>query len=140
MLVTTEKKRATLIFRVFTNMLRPVYITTTSVFGSIQVFAIDIDKPDTGTYRCQLLKHGAVSPSSGGPLTIIATIEDPTAMAKTLTYLGLPIRAPPRATLAATRSTPNGLIPNRYPIRSGSAPEPTTPLALTHKWPKSPRF
>jgi hypothetical protein len=29
-------------------------------------------------------------------LTIIAAIEDPTAMAKTLTYLGLPISTAPR--------------------------------------------
>ena len=33
----------------------------------------------------------------GGPLTIIAAILDPAAIAKILSHLGLPIRAPPRA-------------------------------------------
>ena len=50
------------------------------------------------------------------------------------------------------RSTPNGLIPNRYPILSGSAPEPTIPswpvlahdanrsrkfVPLAHEWPEN---
>ena len=33
----------------------------------------------------------------GGTLTILAAILDPTAIAKILTHLSLPIRAPPRA-------------------------------------------
>ena len=33
----------------------------------------------------------------GGTLKIIAAIEDPHVIAKILTHLGLPIRAPPRA-------------------------------------------
>ena len=36
-------------------------------------------------------------PHCGGPLMIIAAIEDPTVIAKILTHLGLPIRAPPRS-------------------------------------------
>ena len=36
-------------------------------------------------------------PQCGGPLKIIAAIEDPTVIAKILTHLGLPIRAPPRS-------------------------------------------
>jgi hypothetical protein len=63
--------------------------------GGIRVFAIDSE-------QC---------PQCGSPLTIIAAIEDPTVMAKILTHLGLSIRAPPRATFAVIRSTPNGLIP-----------------------------
>jgi len=39
------------------------------------------------------LKH---CPHCGGPLTIIAAILDPAAIAKILTHLGLPIWAPPR--------------------------------------------
>ena len=58
----------------------------------------------------------------GGILKIIAAIEHPTVIAKILTHLGLPIRAPLRATFAAIRSTPNGLIPDRFPLPSGSAP------------------
>jgi hypothetical protein len=61
-------------------------------------------------------------PQCGGPLKIIATIEDPTVIAKILTQLGLSIRAPPRATFAGIRSTPNGLIPDRFPFPSGSPP------------------
>jgi hypothetical protein len=40
-------------------------------------------------------------PHCGGPLTIIAAIEDPTVIAKILTHLGLSTRAPPRATARA---------------------------------------
>ena len=36
-------------------------------------------------------------PQCGGPLTILAAIEDPTVIIKILTHLGLPSRAPPRA-------------------------------------------
>ena len=36
-------------------------------------------------------------PHCGGPLTIIATIEDPTVIAKILAHLGLPTRGPPRS-------------------------------------------
>jgi hypothetical protein len=36
-------------------------------------------------------------PQCGGTLQIIAASEDPTVMAKILTHLGLPIRAPPRS-------------------------------------------
>jgi hypothetical protein len=36
-------------------------------------------------------------PHCGGPLMIIAAIEDPTVIAKILTHLGLPIRVPPRS-------------------------------------------
>jgi hypothetical protein len=43
-------------------------------------------------------------------LKIIAAIEHPTMIAKILAHLGLPIRAPPRATFAAIRPIPNGLI------------------------------
>jgi hypothetical protein len=53
-------------------------------------------------------------PQCGGPLKIIAAIEDPTVMAKILAHLGLSIRAPPRATFAVIRSTPKGL--NKAPI------------------------
>ncbi len=46
-----------------------------------RVFAIDI----------------TTCPQCGGPLTILAAIEDPTVIAKILAHLGLPTRAPPRA-------------------------------------------
>ena len=36
-------------------------------------------------------------PQCGGPLTILAAIEDPSVIIKILTHLGLPSRAPPRA-------------------------------------------
>ena len=36
-------------------------------------------------------------PQCGGPLTLIAAIEDPAVIAKILTHLGWPTRAPPRA-------------------------------------------
>ncbi|MEE8301275.1 MAG: hypothetical protein V3S24_02455 [Candidatus Tectomicrobia bacterium] len=36
-------------------------------------------------------------PHSGGPVTIIATIDNPAVMAETLAHLGLPTRAPPRS-------------------------------------------
>ena len=36
-------------------------------------------------------------PNCGGTLTILAAILDPAAIAKILSHLGLPIRAPPRA-------------------------------------------
>jgi len=36
-------------------------------------------------------------PQCGGALTIIAAIEDPSVIIKILTHLGLPTRAPPRA-------------------------------------------
>jgi hypothetical protein len=36
-------------------------------------------------------------PQCGGPLTILAAIEEPAVIAKILTHLGLPSRAPPRA-------------------------------------------
>jgi hypothetical protein len=72
--------------------------------------AVANDKPDTGTYHCQLLRMEQC-PHYGGTSKIIATLEHPTVMAKLLTHLGLPIRAPPRATFAVIRPTPNGLIP-----------------------------
>ena len=46
-----------------------------------RVFAIDI----------------TTCPQCGGPLTILAAIEDPTVIAKILAHLGLPTRAPPQA-------------------------------------------
>ena len=46
-----------------------------------RVFAIDI----------------TTCPQCGGPLTILAAIEDPAVIAKILAHLGLPTRAPPRA-------------------------------------------
>jgi hypothetical protein len=36
-------------------------------------------------------------PQCGGTLTILAAIEDPSVIAKILTHLGLPARAPPRS-------------------------------------------
>ena len=38
-----------------------------------------------------------ICPQCGGPLTLLAAIEDPTVIAKILAHLGLPSRAPPRA-------------------------------------------
>ena len=37
------------------------------------------------------------APNCGGALKIIAAIEDPPVIARILTHLGLPTRAPPRA-------------------------------------------
>ncbi len=39
----------------------------------------------------------AACPQCGGPLTLIAAIEDPAVIVKILAHLGLPTRAPPRA-------------------------------------------
>jgi len=39
----------------------------------------------------------ATSLAVGGPLTILAAIEDPAVISKILTHLGLPSHAPPRA-------------------------------------------
>jgi hypothetical protein len=78
-----------------------------------RVFAIDIE-------QC---------PQCGGTLKIIAALEDPTVMAKILTHLGLSISAPPRATFAVIRSTPNGLIqtdPRFTPVQSLSRHSPLT--------------
>ena len=36
-------------------------------------------------------------PQCGGPLTLIAAIEDPAVIVKILAHLGLPTRAPPKA-------------------------------------------
>ncbi len=36
-------------------------------------------------------------PQCGGPLTLLAAIEDPAVIGKILSHLGLPTRAPPRA-------------------------------------------
>ena len=36
-------------------------------------------------------------PQCGGPLAILAAIEDPSVIVKILSHLGLPTRAPPRA-------------------------------------------
>jgi len=36
-------------------------------------------------------------PQCGGTLTILAALEDPPVIAKILTHLGLPARAPPRS-------------------------------------------
>ena len=37
------------------------------------------------------------NPQCGGPLTLIATIDDPAVIVKILAHLGVPTRAPPRA-------------------------------------------
>jgi hypothetical protein len=60
--------------------------------GGIRVFTINIE-------QC---------PQCGSTLKIITALEDPTVMAKIPAHLGLSIRAPPRATFAVIRSTPNG--------------------------------
>ena len=55
----------------------------------------------------QLLKrvfdiNMASCPHCGGPLTLIAAIEDPAVIAKILAHLGLPTKAPPRAPAQAS--------------------------------------
>ena len=60
-------------------------------------------------------------PHCGGPLKIIAAIEHPSVIAKILTHLGLPARAPPDRS-RGHRLIPNGLIPARDPLPSGSTP------------------
>ena len=42
-------------------------------------------------------KLGIGSPNCGGPVKIIAAIEDPPVIVKILSHLGLPTRAPPRS-------------------------------------------
>ncbi len=39
----------------------------------------------------------AACPQCGGPLTLLAAIEDPAVIVKILAHLGLPTRAPPKA-------------------------------------------
>ncbi len=39
----------------------------------------------------------AACPQCGGPLAILAAIEEPTVIVKILTHLGVPTRTPPRA-------------------------------------------
>ncbi len=39
----------------------------------------------------------AACPQCGGPLTLLAAIEDPSVIVKILSHLGLPTRAPPKA-------------------------------------------
>ena len=39
----------------------------------------------------------ATCPQCGGPVTLIAAIEDPAVIVKILSHLDLPTRAPPRA-------------------------------------------
>ena len=67
-------------------------------------------------------------PRCGGRLQIIAAIEDPPVIAKILTHLHLPARAPPAITGAGSRSVPSGLIAHCSPVPSGLAPKPTIPL------------
>ena len=50
----------------------------------------------------QLLKRvfaidSTTCPQCGGPLTILAAIEEPAVIGKILSHLGLPARAPPKA-------------------------------------------
>lgn len=59
--------------------------------------------PWTRMSWAQLLKRVfaldlTICPQCGGPLTLIAAIEEPAVIAKILAHLGLPTRAPPRAT------------------------------------------
>ena len=66
----------------------------------------DGDSPSASTRArmswAQLLKRVfaidlTTCPQCGGPLTLIAAIEDPSVIVKILNHLGLPTRAPPRA-------------------------------------------
>ncbi|MDH3772250.1 MAG: transposase [Nitrospirota bacterium] len=66
----------------------------------------DGETPTTSTRArmswAQLLKRVfaidlTACPQCGGPLTILAAIEDPAVIIKILTHLGLPTRAPPKA-------------------------------------------
>ncbi len=45
----------------------------------------------------------ASCPQCGGPLTLIAAIEEPAVIAKILAHLGLPTGAPPRAPARLTK-------------------------------------
>jgi len=49
--------------------------------------------------RLLVMKHAEqqASEQCGGPLTILAAIEDPSVIVKILSHLGLPTRAPPKA-------------------------------------------
>jgi hypothetical protein len=63
-----------------------------------------IPKPASTRARiswAQLLKRGfaidiTTCPQCGGPLTLIAAIEEPAVIAKILAHLGVPTRAPPK--------------------------------------------
>ncbi len=71
----------------------------------------------------------------GGPVTIIASIEDPGVIAKVLAHLGLPTRARPvhRRGHAISFRRPD---PTRGPNQSGSLPDP--PILLGLPQPQTP--
>ncbi len=49
--------------------------------------------------KCVFVIDITICPQCGGPLSILAAIEDPAVIAKILSYLGLPTRASPKATV-----------------------------------------
>ncbi len=75
-------------------------------------------------------------PQCGGPLTLIAAIEDPAVIAKILTHLGLPTRVPPRATarldeFLQTASSPRVQTASSHPGVRFSSRTHTPPLPIS---------
>ena len=66
-----------------------------------RVFAIDI----------------TTCPQYGGPLTILAAIEEPAVISKILAHLGLPTRAPPRAPARLDEFFQTASSPRRIPVQ-----------------------
>jgi hypothetical protein len=74
-------------------------------------------------------------PQCGGPLTLLAAIEDPAVIIKILSHLGLPTRAPPKAparldAFLQTASCPLGV---RFGFGADTPPLPIAP-AHTPQW------
>ncbi len=96
-----------------------------------RVFAIDI----TTCQQC------------GGPLPILAAIEDPAVIIKILSHMGLPTRAPPRAparldAFLQTAYAPPGF---RFSVGADTPPLPSSPTPtpqwrnrLTRSWKNGP--
>ena len=78
-------------------------------------------------------------PQCGGPLTILAAIEDPAVIGKILSHLGLPTRAPPQAParlgeFLQTASSPTGFRfsgADRSPLPISPAHTPQWSAMLT---------
>ena len=68
-------------------------------------------------------------PNCGGDLKIIAAIEDPLVIVRILSHLGLPARAPPRASVRLPQLIQAALIETRHNGSATQAGDPARPAA-----------